>query len=125
MSGDRRMRSLARYLLGRRHSLIRRPDAAEPLLERVLHEGTLPALFLEEAALMRARALATTGRPAEAATLLAATPTANARRVFALDVADLGERARRAASAPPRPRVVTMTSDPAWADRMLLTPFEP
>ncbi len=121
----RTVRSLARYLLARRQSLFGRPDAAAPLLEQVLREHALPALFLEEATLMRARALATIGRAADAVGLLTTTPTAGARRVFALDVADLAERARRAALAPPRPRTVTMTSDPAWADRMLLTPFEP
>ena len=112
--------SLARYLLARRHVLVGRSDAAAPLLARLLGEGALPTVFLEEATLMHVRALGATGQVGDAITLLERARPAATRRSYALALDDLLDRARRAALAPVRPRVVNATSDPAWADARLL-----
>ena len=124
-AGDFAVRSLARYLLARRLWILRRPDVAVPMLEQVLRERALPAPFIAEAMLMQVRALASIGRAADALLLRTSSEIGLTRRVLALELADLFERANRAMAAPPRPRLVTATTDPAWADRMLLTPFEP
>lgn len=121
----RRVHSMARYLLARRHALAGRLDAAEPMLARVQGEQVLDAPFLEETLILRVRALAGAGRAAEAAALLARTPLTGVRRVFAMTVSDLLERAQRAALAPHRPRNLDEAAAPAWADAQLLMPFDP
>lgn len=124
-AGSDTVRSLARYLLARRMWILGRTDAAVPMLERVLREDALPAPFIAEATLMQVRALASVGRAADARLVRLRPELNHARAAMALELKDLFERADRAAAAPPRPRVVTATTNPAWADRMLLTPFEP
>jgi tetratricopeptide (TPR) repeat protein len=117
------VRTLAAYLLGRRLWLDGDLDAAAPWLARVHADPPLPAPLATEALVLHAQALARAGRGAEAATRLTeARRTPGLRRAMDLRLADLAARSERGAGAPERPRPVTATSDPRWADRWLAGP---
>ena len=113
-------RSLSAYLLARRLRDDRDPAATERLLARVHAEALLPSPLAEEATIMFGQALALNGRGREAATLLRAAAARATRAGLKQRLADLAERAERGAAAPPRPRVISPASDPAWADRLLV-----
>ncbi|MBI3793065.1 MAG: hypothetical protein HY275_19605, partial [Gemmatimonadetes bacterium] len=114
------VRSLAAYLLARRLRDLRDAASSARLLARVHADALLPEPIAGEALAMHAQALALEGHGADAARLLRdAVPTAT-RRAQRLRLEDLAERAERGARAPARPSVLRESSDPAWADRLLV-----
>lgn len=112
--------AMARYIHARRLVHVGALDDGARQFRRVLEENLLPRLFLEQAQLGLATALTKLGEGEEASALLVAAADAAERPASRLLFRDRAERAARAAQAPPAPARVTATSDPGWADRLLL-----
>jgi tetratricopeptide (TPR) repeat protein len=112
--------AMARYIHARRLVHIGALEEGARQFRRVLDEEALPAPFLEQARLGLATALTKMGAAAEASELLIAAADGAERPASRLLFRDRAERAGRAALAPEAPARVTATSDPTWADRLLL-----
>lgn len=112
--------TMARYVHARRLVQVGALEDAERELRRLLEEGELPAAFAEQVRLGLATALVKLGRGEDAATLLIEGADVAERAASRLLFRDRAERAARAALAPPTPERVTASSDPAWADRLLM-----
>jgi hypothetical protein len=111
---------LARYVHGRQLLIEGALDAAERTLRPVVERATLPPQFHEQAVLALGVTLVRADRPDDAHALFVRAAEAAVRPATRLWLRDRAERAARAAKAPPSPKVVTATTDPAWADRLLL-----
>lgn len=112
--------ALAGYIHGRQLILTGDLDDAVRVLRPLVDGRLLPPVFHEQAVLALATSLVRKDKPDDARPLFlsaAAAATRPADRMFFRDRAD---RAARAAKAPTAPAVSTSTSDPAWADRLLL-----
>lgn len=115
--------ALADYVLGRQLVFEGVHDAAvrhlRPLIEAQgpLREG--PA-FREQALLAMATAFARRQKPDDAQALFLSAAEGATRPAMRLMFRDRADRARRAGKAPLQPSSLTATSDPAWADRLLL-----
>ena len=112
--------AMGRYLHARR--LVRTgalEDGAQQL-RRTLFEAILPPVFLEQAILVAATALAKSGQAEVASELLSQAADHAERPALRLIMRDRYQRATRAAAAAKRPMHITGESDPAWADQLLL-----
>ncbi len=111
---------LARYVLARQLVLEGALVDAEGLLRGVLERELLEPVFVEQARLTLGVALVRAGRPGLAQALFLQAAQEATRPATRLWFRDRAERAARAERAPPPPSVATATTDPAWADRLLL-----
>jgi hypothetical protein len=111
---------LGRYVLARQLVLQGALGAGERLLRGVLERQRLDPVFHEQALLTLGVALVRGDRPAEARALFLQAAEQATRPATRLWLRDRAERAERAAAAPAAPAVATATSNPAWADRLLL-----
>ena len=115
-----RTMSLGRYILARRLIQLGATVDGAPLMKRVLDDAVLPPVFLEQAALTLGTGLLRAG-DADAAQKLLFDAAAHAERpATRILLKDRAERAQRAVGAPPAPPVSTPSTDPLWADRLLL-----
>jgi hypothetical protein len=123
--------ALGRYVYARQLVQQGSVDAAIVILRPLVAEGLLSPAFQEQAVLALGTALvrrsgARTGAgngasgDDEARRLLLTAADTATRPAMRLFFRDRAERAARAALAPPAPAVATASSDPAWADRLLL-----
>jgi hypothetical protein len=123
--------ALGRYVYARQLVQQGTVDTAIVILRPLVAEGLLSAAFQEQAVLALGTALVRQSGPRAGAgdgasgddeahrLLLTAADTAT-RPAMRLFFRDRAERAARAALAPAAPAVATATTDPAWADRLLL-----
>ncbi len=112
--------AVGRYIHARRMVQVGALREAASAFRRILEEQKLPRSFLEQSALGLGTALVKLGSAAEASEILIDAADQAERPAMRLLLRDHAERAARAANAPPPPLRITATSDPAWADRLLL-----
>jgi len=113
--------ALGRYILGRQLVQQGALTEAAAMLQPLVGGTALPPGFDDQAALALATALVRGGGDAALAkTVLLSAADVATRSAVRLHLRDRADRAERAATAPQAPPVSTATTDPAWADRLLL-----
>ena len=113
--------AMARYIAARQLvQLGLLPSAIAQMSHVVDDEERLPPPFREQALLALGTACARAGDAARARDLFVRAADRAERPAMRLLLRDRAERAATAMAAPNKPKVVTATSDPAWADRLLL-----
>jgi hypothetical protein len=112
--------SVGSYILARRE--IQQGALADgvALMTEVRTQALLPAVLMEQAALGLGTGLLRRGDADAAQRVLFDAADKAERAATRVLLRDRAERAKRAQSAPPPPAVSTPTTDPTWADRLLL-----
>ena len=111
---------VARYIHARRLVQEGALELAIGSLRPLVDEAALPEPLLEQAQLALATALLKLGQAGAARDLLFAAADSAERPASRLLLRDRAERAARAVNAPTAPVHIDVSSDPAWADRLLL-----